>query len=74
MGERYEAAKKAREIRNIHFLNIALAAVGRGKGDLETACDMAEQAVADALRKAAAPPPDTGRDTVTPRDTGGGER
>ena len=47
-----DADRKAREIRKRDMLNVCLAVVGGEKADIGMACDMAQEAVATALREA----------------------
>lgn len=46
------AGEIAKGIRAVHLLNVALAAVGNNRGDLRQACDLAEQAIAEAISAA----------------------
>lgn len=55
MDAEQTARKIALRIRERHLLNVALAAIAGKEGDLREACDLAEQAIATALREAAAP-------------------
>lgn len=55
MDAEQTARKIALRIRERHLLNVALAAIAGKEGALREACDLAEQAIATALRVAAAP-------------------